>query len=91
MRTGGSLVTTKPSASTARKPTRKKTPYMVVDLCFVCGQCDDVCPFDGIVEGLSPAGFPMKFIDPVLCRGCRKCADACPIGAIIEGEQPGFG
>ena len=83
-------MTTKPLAHTERKPKRKKMPYKVIDLCFICGQCDEVCSFDGIVEGLSPAGFPKKLIDPVLCRGCRKCVDVCPIGAIIEGVQPDF-
>lgn len=63
---------------------------MVNELCFVCGQCDEVCPFDAIVEGRSAAGFPTKLIDPALCRGCSKCVDVCPIGAILEGAQPGF-
>ncbi|KAA0233823.1 MAG: 4Fe-4S dicluster domain-containing protein [Actinobacteria bacterium] len=83
---------TRPSARARRKPKqkRRKTPYKVTELCFTCGQCDEVCPFDAIIEARSPAGFPTKLIDPDLCRGCHKCVEVCPIGAIVEGAQPGF-
>lgn len=68
----------------------KRPPLMVNGLCILCGQCDESCNFDAILDGRNSAGFPSRLIDPELCRGCRVCIDDCPVGAIIEGFQPEY-
>jgi MinD superfamily P-loop ATPase len=44
------------------------------DLCVKCGQCKEVCRFNGINESFE--------IIPMYCEGCGACAILCPVTAI---------
>jgi len=46
------------------------------DLCTLCGQCVEACPFDGV----EIRGQAIEFTDS--CRLCRLCIKACPVGAL---------
>ena len=53
------------------------------ELCILCGQCVEVCPFNG-VEMRADA---IEFTDS--CRLCRVCIKACPVNAIwLEKSEP---
>lgn len=53
--------------------------------CLGCGDCSDVCQFDGIT--MNPVtGLPE--VNPDLCTGCGACANACPRN-IIELRKRG--
>jgi heterodisulfide reductase subunit A len=48
------------------------------NLCFGCGLCVDVCPYDArelnVEKGIAE-------VNEVLCEGCGACASACLSGA----------
>ena len=47
------------------------------DLCTVCGECGDTCPFGALTtDGTS------VHRDWDRCMGCGVCETACPTGAI---------
>ncbi len=53
------------------------------ELCILCGQCVEACPFNG-VEMRANA---IEFTDS--CRLCRVCIKACPVDAIwLEKSVP---
>lgn len=47
------------------------------DLCYGCGQCEEVCPY-GAIEVIDGDAV----IDPALCHQCYRCVEECPKGAI---------
>ncbi|NLK08608.1 MAG: electron transfer flavoprotein subunit alpha [Firmicutes bacterium] len=54
------------------------------ELCTLCGECMEVCPF----EGITMEGGQVEFTDA--CRLCRVCIKACPTGAIwLEQSDAG--
>ena len=57
--------------------------YMSVDrqLCTLCGNCVEACPFGAIVI----EDEKVNFTDD--CRLCGDCVDACPEGAISLVEE----
>ncbi|NMB25913.1 MAG: 4Fe-4S binding protein [Firmicutes bacterium] len=53
------------------------------DLCTLCGQCVEACPFNGV----EIRGQAIEFTDS--CRLCRLCIKACPAGALwLEKSEP---
>ncbi|BCS89071.1 ATP-binding protein [Pseudodesulfovibrio sediminis] len=45
--------------------------------CTACGQCQDVCRFNAIVEKDD-----VYSVNPILCEGCKVCVTLCPAQAI---------
>jgi pyruvate ferredoxin oxidoreductase delta subunit len=56
---------------------RDQRPVLSVDLCKVCGQCEEVCP-DNAVHVINET----YVIDYDFCKGCGLCAYECPAQAI---------
>ena len=59
------------------------------DECIQCGNCHELCRFDGVIQNDSPetqSGYPYE-IDAISCEGCGVCAYFCPEQA-IEMIQP---
>lgn len=51
------------------------------NLCILCGQCVEACPFAGVEMGPDSIWFTEA------CRLCKACVRACPAGAIwLEGS-----
>lgn len=52
-----------------------------LDLCFNCGACASICPFDliNVMDG--------KVTVEEGCTDCGLCSDACPVGAIEIDEK----
>lgn len=59
-------------------------PYVVTDLCILCGACISGCPSEAIHEGETQA-----IIDVNICVECGTCESNCPTGAIIYELEPG--
>jgi electron transfer flavoprotein alpha subunit/NAD-dependent dihydropyrimidine dehydrogenase PreA subunit len=55
---------------------------IISEKCTGCGQCLDVCAYDGIELAESIARFNEK------CNLCGACLEACPVEAIVEEESP---
>ena len=53
------------------------------ELCILCGQCVEACPFNGVELRADT----IEFTDS--CRLCRVCIKACPVNAIwLEKAEP---
>lgn len=84
-----------PTSPPRLRPPGAMAESQLVDTCYRCGGCVEVCPADAIfplvnTEG-DAAGTPA--IDPdetacVLCEGL-KCTAACPSGALTLVTEPG--
>jgi len=56
------------------------------DLCFGCGTCEQICPFDAIrVDG------GIAQVDDAGCMGCGVCVPQCPQGALALELAPSRG
>lgn len=57
-----------------------RSPYLAVtdeELCLVCGDCINVCPFDARSIERDEI-----VLDEIRCFGCGRCLDECPQAAI---------
>ncbi|HHV94435.1 MAG TPA: electron transfer flavoprotein subunit alpha [Firmicutes bacterium] len=53
------------------------------ELCILCGQCVEACPFNGVEIRDDAVVFTES------CRLCRVCVKACPVSAIwLEKSEP---
>jgi heterodisulfide reductase subunit A len=54
--------------------------------CTWCGECAQVCPYDGAIEKVRRDGKEVAVVQPALCKGCGGCVPACPSDALnVEG------
>lgn len=56
------------------------------EICIGCGQCEEHCRFDAIIQ---KNGY---IVDPFSCEGCGVCEAICPVNAVsmrpaVAGEQ----
>lgn len=58
-------------------------PYIVTNVCILCGACVAGCPSDAITEDET-----QSHIDPEICVECGTCEVNCPVGAIYFAEEP---
>ncbi len=55
----------------------KEIPEWVQEACTLCGECQDVCNFNAVIQlGDSIMVFPE------LCHSCHACSGLCPVGAL---------
>jgi MinD superfamily P-loop ATPase len=57
-----------------------------VEICIGCGNCEEHCRFDAIIQ---KNGY---VVDPFSCEGCGVCEAICPVNAVsmhpaVAGEQ----
>jgi ferredoxin len=57
-------------------------PYIVTDVCILCGACSAGCESDAITEGETQA-----HINVNICVECGTCERNCPSEAIIFVEE----
>jgi ferredoxin len=57
-------------------------PYVVTDLCILCGACASGCESGAITEGET-----QSHIDTSRCIECGTCQRNCPSEAIIFVEE----
>jgi ferredoxin len=53
-------------------------PYIITDICILCGACSAGCPTEAITEDETQAQIDME-----LCIECGTCESNCPVEAII--------
>jgi uncharacterized Fe-S center protein len=64
----------------------KDMPYVVTDMCILCGACVSGCESDAITEGET-----QSHIDITKCIECGTCKLNCPSDAIIYVDEPETG
>lgn len=47
------------------------------DICYGCGACSNICPYDAIEMKENEKGFLMPVVDADKCRDCGLCKSAC--------------
>jgi ferredoxin len=57
-------------------------PYIVTDICILCGACEVGCESSAITEGETQA-----HIDMDICIECGTCERNCPSEAIIFMDE----
>jgi len=56
----------------------KMIPEWIADKCTLCGNCQQVCNFNSIVQMGS-----IIMVFPQLCHGCFACSELCPSSALF--------
>ncbi|MGD9579407.1 MAG: ferredoxin family protein [Syntrophorhabdus sp.] len=57
-------------------------PYIYRDLCSICLECIDLCPYDVFTDEEGE----VKVINPEDCIECMSCVEQCPTKAIFMDD-----